>query len=275
MERTFILGVGAQKAGTTWLSDYVRSDGRFVSGPLGKKELHIWDMLDIPNVSRKWRPISSCRTKDQVLLSVMREFPQYYFRYFSEILGNGGLAADVTPSYAGLSTRRLRYINKNFKKHQVRVKLVFLMRDPVSRCVSAFNMNRRKVSVGEVKEGVRGDLDDDSSFLEYVKSDHCRIRTSYGSTIQAITESFEPAQIGLFFYEKIFYERGLQELSDFLGTENLSDRLQAVSNPGEGGSSLSDRALSGCADHYADTYRTIGSLFPEATEFWGGYRYLE
>ena len=47
MQRRFILGLGAQKAGTTWLSQYIRNDPQFRVGPIVRKELHVWDRRDM------------------------------------------------------------------------------------------------------------------------------------------------------------------------------------------------------------------------------------
>lgn len=40
-QKTFLLGVGAQKTGSTWLSDYLGSRSEVFMHPL--KEVHYWD----------------------------------------------------------------------------------------------------------------------------------------------------------------------------------------------------------------------------------------
>ena len=44
--RTFVLGVGAQKAGTTWLHSYIASNATAHMG--FTKEYHIWDAVHSP-----------------------------------------------------------------------------------------------------------------------------------------------------------------------------------------------------------------------------------
>lgn len=45
MKKTFLLGVGAQKSGTTWLYKYLSDNSNVSFGPL--KEYHIWDGIYI------------------------------------------------------------------------------------------------------------------------------------------------------------------------------------------------------------------------------------
>ncbi len=45
-----MLGLGAQKAGTTWLSDYLRSSPQYDYG--FRKEYHVLDVVDLP--SEQW-----------------------------------------------------------------------------------------------------------------------------------------------------------------------------------------------------------------------------
>lgn len=46
--KTFVLGLGHQKCGTTWLYHYLSQSRRFKGGI--KKEYHIWDALDVPSM---------------------------------------------------------------------------------------------------------------------------------------------------------------------------------------------------------------------------------
>ena len=45
MNRTFLLGVGAMKAGTTWLHDYLAASPQCEPGV--RKEYHVFDSLDL------------------------------------------------------------------------------------------------------------------------------------------------------------------------------------------------------------------------------------
>ena len=44
---TFLLGLGAQKAGTAWMHRYLESSPQ--CDPGFRKEYHVWDALDLPS----------------------------------------------------------------------------------------------------------------------------------------------------------------------------------------------------------------------------------
>ena len=97
----------------------------------------------------------------------MEHYENLYFIYFSMVLKNGGIALDITPSYAGLSAHRFNFINTKFIERGVQVKCIFIMRDPVKRCISAFNMNRNKSQDGRAHEGIRFDIAPQEAFKEF------------------------------------------------------------------------------------------------------------
>ena len=143
-EATFLLGVGAQKAGTSWLHDQLdrRKDADF--GFL--KEYHVFDALELEHFSYfrpknptplKWRTWRRARFIQQ---------PERYFDYFASRLKPPQirLTGDITPSYAGLSAQSFRSIKDAFKERGVQMRAVFIMRDPVERFLSQQRMQLRK-----------------------------------------------------------------------------------------------------------------------------------
>ena len=115
-DATFLLGVGAQKAGTSWLHDQLnrRSDADF--GFL--KEYHIFDALELERFANfrpkrptplKWRTWRRARF-------IAR--PERYFDYFASRLKPPQirLTGDITPSYAGLSAESYQRIQKAFAR---------------------------------------------------------------------------------------------------------------------------------------------------------------
>ena len=69
--KTFLLGVGAQKCGTTWVSEYLRKADHSDFGLL--KEYHVWDVMSDPIFAR-YRPSLArqalVRTKQTLGLSL-------------------------------------------------------------------------------------------------------------------------------------------------------------------------------------------------------------
>ena len=143
-DATFLLGVGAQKAGTSWLHDQLnrRKDADF--GFL--KEYHVFDALELEHCSSfrpknptplKWRTWRRARFMEQ---------PERYFDYFASRLKppHIRLTGDITPSYAGLSAQSFRRIKDAFQERGVQMRAVFIMRDPVERFLSQQRMQLRK-----------------------------------------------------------------------------------------------------------------------------------
>lgn len=273
-ERTFVLGLGAQKSATTSLSDYIRSDKRYVSSIIKQKELHIWDAVDSLVHSQGRRSLLNFRDRSQLLLAVMERFPEVYFRHFSRSLADGGIFADITPSYCGLCADRLKFIKNKFDERGVLVKAVFVMRDPVSRCVSAFNMHKNSPPGKKSKNWARHDVDDDSAFLEYIESEYCKVRTEYHVTIQNMEESFSDDQTGIFLFETLFCSDNLKILNNFLEIEGDCERLRVKSNVGKGGANISESSLKECAKIYGDVYKNIGNMIPAAKIHWRGFKYI-
>jgi len=153
---TFILGVGAQKAGTTWLYKYLE---HYESANMGSyKEYHVWDAITLPELNNFklsntilaqnfLRAASQGRLRRIPLLrKKMQQNEDFYFGYFDSLLGRDGktLTADITPTYSALPEAVLTKIYKKFSERDIDVKLVYLMRDPVQRCLSAAKMAVRQ-----------------------------------------------------------------------------------------------------------------------------------
>ena len=101
MQKTFLLGVGAQKAGTSWLHDQLRrrdADFGFL------KEYHVFDALELEHFSA-FRPNNTTPLQWRTWRRArMIRQPERYFDYFTSKLKppHIRLTGDITPSYAGL-----------------------------------------------------------------------------------------------------------------------------------------------------------------------------
>jgi hypothetical protein len=274
MKPTFVLGIGAQKAGTTWLADYIRADDNYKVGFISQKEFHIWDRVDFPNYYKRRGVLNGSLTLEYLALMGMERFPISYFKYFEKILRNGGLSFDITPSYACLSAQRLSYIRNQFESVGVQVRVVFLMRDPVDRCVSAFRMNWNRLEKHEITEGVDKNKDVAASFLSYVQSADCSFRTNYHSTLQSLDAAFEQDEIGIFLYENMFSLSVMERVSEFIGIKIQPDRALILSNEGKKGPHIPEECLAKCARAYKDVYFEIEKRYPVVIELWRGIKYI-
>lgn len=112
-QRTFVLGLGHQKCGTTWLYEYLAQSPKFAEG--FAKEFHIWDRKDIPlfQANQPKKPRYSLRKSTAHDLHKMSTSPNFYFDYFDKLMGRHKIiTADITPSYSGLSAERLADIKR-------------------------------------------------------------------------------------------------------------------------------------------------------------------
>ena len=54
-DKTFLLGTGAQKGGTTWLYHHLKASPQFVSGY--RKEYHVFDAMDVKGQAYRRRRV--------------------------------------------------------------------------------------------------------------------------------------------------------------------------------------------------------------------------
>jgi hypothetical protein len=156
----FILGVGSQKSGTTWLHEYMRNGVNVRMGPV--KEYHIWDAMHLP-ACKKFRveQKQASRNPAKKIRRAMQRRPGYYFDFFKNILSEPGIeiTSDITPSYSGLGRDVFSSIRTGFDSIGIDCKAVFLMRDPVERCISSLAMRMaRKEKMNKQESDPRDDL---------------------------------------------------------------------------------------------------------------------
>ena len=101
-KRNFILGLGHQKCGTTWLHKYLCQSDTFGEGYA--KEYHVWDSVDIPLFEgmRAKLNLHTASSPQQMRSYQMENSASYYFDYFDSLMSKDKfLSADITPSYSG------------------------------------------------------------------------------------------------------------------------------------------------------------------------------
>jgi hypothetical protein len=161
LELPDFLGIGAQKAGTTWLYENLRCHPDVFLPD--KKELHYFDR-------RFHRSLRS------------------YARYFEA--GAGKVKGEITPSYAALAPSRIRYIRAIMPE----TKLIFMIRNPIDRAWSQALMNlvvRKKRAFEDVS---------DEAFLEHFRHERSIVRGDYNRILEQWSRVFPKEQmlVGLF-----------------------------------------------------------------------------
>lgn len=268
MSRTFVLGVGAQKGGTSWLYQQLAQCRGFQTGWM--KEYHIWDVREVPVLKSGRRKIWKIKTLRRLQMYLMERFPARYFTHFEELLSDeNSLACDLTPSYSALSPETLLRIKQGMVDRGIDFKCVFIMRDPVRRCLSAFNMNRNR---GEGREGVAMSEDVDDAFMRYVRSDHAKIRTEYQRTIAALKAGLAPEDYQILIFEEMFAAPQLEVIQSFLGVTFEVEATQKRVFATQYNTDVSEEALAFCRSSFAATYDEVGRAFPQVKELWSAGR---
>jgi hypothetical protein len=231
-KRTFLLGIGCQKAGTSWLYDYLSGhDSVFLPTP---KELHVFDAMLRPDIFREFHAGAKAEHADRNIwrklvgrlrgrppgehaspgLRVqMIEDPQIYADFFRSQPSEYDVVGEITPSYAALSSEDFKYI-RELLEPDFHLKLVLLLRDPVDRAFSAVRHFRR-INKGTFPVAVRGD--DNALFSRLYDTPYVWSRANYPSIIESIEDAFPAEDIHIGFYETLFTEHAVGELCSFLG----------------------------------------------------------
>ena len=212
-EKFFLLGLGHQKCGTSWLYSYLNKSIKFNGG--FEKEYHIWDANDCVDVVQNkvawWKQFIQLNQRERYK---MQNKEGYYFDYFHSLYSDSiFLSGDLTPLYSGLPESRLRYIKQEFLKRKIIVKPIVLVREPVARIKSAvrYNLDRARYS-----EGVScNNKDYIEALKEYYMTKHCKIRTEYNKTIIKAHKVFGESNVFVGIYESMFSKHEIDRFSNF------------------------------------------------------------
>ena len=282
--KTFLLGVGAQKAGTAWLHDHVSSSPECAAGFL--KEYHVWDGLDL-DVMAHFRERAGTRarkagarvtrgepaTADDLRLAAFYADPETYVDYFELLLSRPGIrvTADITPSYAMLSAERLADVRDRFARRGIRVAPVFLMREPAERIWSAVRMYRERRPDRDVPAP-------EERVLEVFDSPWFEERTRYERTMDRLESVFGREGVFYALYERLFEDSTMQDLATFLGMEPHAVRTERRLNasPKSGALHLPDETAQRIARHYRTTYDAVAERVgrDQVAASWPDHRWL-
>ena len=266
---TFVLGLGFQKCGTSWLYRYLQQSVKFNGGDL--KEYHIWDAVDIPimsyNIVEKPGLIRSIMDKSNNLRYRMQTNNESYFDYFESIFSDTvSITADITPSYSGLSKSRLSNIISRFRERDIDCKAILLLRDPVDRIKSAvrYNLDRKNYD-----EGIKmGETDFFRALEQYYKSEHCVIRTRYDKTIELVRGVFAKEDVYIGIYEEMFDSKNIDSVSNFVGIKAKYDFATVRVNKTKSATTVNHEIERKIKNFYSDVYEYCNEEFPSTKNLW-------
>ena len=281
--KTFLLGTGCQKGGTTWLFQYLKASPQYVPG--FRKEYHVFDAIDIPGQAyrrdevteqaeaalargREGGPVNA----QPLLLASMLANPTYYYDYFAGLLltrPQGRVTADVTPSYGMLAAARLSEIKDEFASRGVRTVAVFLMRDPVDRVLSQMRMQLRR-KPDKFARPLQEVLLRRHALSTYAA------RTRYDLTIAALDEAFDQSEIFFGFYEDLFREDRIREVCRLLGIDFHKPMFDVRANASPPVRDVPEEVLRTVARSYGAVYQAVAARFPDVDldALWPSTRFL-
>jgi hypothetical protein len=174
----FLLNVGAEKSGTTWLYEYFKQHPDFYD--MGK-ELNIIQRDDLVPV-----------------LEDVSEYRKNIESFFQAVSNINQVTGDFT-HYEGSSENVFRLIKNGLLKYDIEVVPVYIMRDPIQRAWSAWNM----FGGGNPKL---------SRAAKFIMTNH--LACKYKETIEALDSVF--VRPLYFFYEDFFTQTNINHICDEL-----------------------------------------------------------
>jgi hypothetical protein len=189
------LVIGAQRAGTTWLHRVLTQHPALWLPPV--KELHYFDRLNTKRTilepkERRRVGLKRLLSLDPWLINywLRARSDEWYARLFRDAQARGLIAGEITPAYATLNEEVLLRIQRMNDK----IKLIFVMRDPVERAWSAVNNAAKKGAA---------DASTVETSLARARESGAAARSAYADTINRLEVVFPASQIHYCFFEDL------------------------------------------------------------------------
>ncbi len=275
------IGIGAQKAGTTWLGRNLQAHPEVWMPRL--KEVHYFDeKIHEPNnaalrlarrtfggtaANRRWRSQVRRRTRKHLKKLSGKDFwwdlryyagtpnDDWYASLFEP--GGGRVVGEITPAYSTLGPDVVARVHGLMPE----AKIVFMMRNPIERVWSQTVMSFDRGKEGPIEDATEEEL------LRHFGGEGARRRTDYLRTLETWGAFYPEDQIFVGFLEDVefFPEELLGAVYGFLGVDPSF-------RPRKAGSKVHTRstgsAPAAAMAHLARRYRTENAALEER---FGGY----
>lgn len=271
------LGIGAQKAGTTWLYANLSAHPGIWMPP--EKELHYFDekvrdskRLQLMHLRgsavadqrwrrqlrrrmRAWRAEGRRPSRWELRYLLGRISDDWYLRLFEA--GRGRVVGEITPNYMTLSREDVRHVSELAPD----ARIILMIRNPIERAWSGSVMAKRGVPPTEV---------DDSSPTA-LGSQRSRTLTDYVTALDRWTAFYPPQRIFIAFMEDVALEPRLilSAICSFLGVNPTGDfdRAEEVVHRGKA-SSMPAAVAVRLAEMYSPLSRRLSQLLGGYADFW-------
>ena len=285
-KKNFLLCVGCQKGGTTWLANNLRRHNRVDLG--FTKEYHVFDALYVEEcrwfytskIDRLKEPDFPPDGQNELIGNFLTHVsflidPEKYFDYFDyihyKVKGKIQLVCDITPSYCALPTEALKHIKRGLEHRGFKVKVLFIIRDPLDRIWSAVRMYHRRMR----RQNPEAIIPSESIAVQNrYSSPLVAIRSTYESTIKNLEAVFDRENIYYGIFEKFFNHDSMGRLASFLEIKHFNpDINKKVNNSAKIQKTLGDEISKEVVEFYKNTYEYCDDKFG-LKDVWGGFKYL-
>jgi hypothetical protein len=282
LNKSFFVGIGAQKAGTTWLGEYLLTHPQVGFSPLKElhffdKELHFfdtafatpppgwWDDYYAAEFRQYAASLTSPPSQEEIkyltgltLRLEMKWDRRRYVDYF-ELLAEDQHRAlgEISPSYALLNSDGFA----NIRQTMPGAKFVFVLRDPVDRYWSQVRF--RQTRLGCQKFDAR------AKSLSALSDPHFYLCSDYSRTLEQLLSVVPAQDVCVLFYETMIEpstsNAEVRRLTDFLELDPWPcdpERRVLVSVSAEMPQDAAAEALARFAHIYDDIERRFGSRLP-------------
>ena len=264
---TLLYVIGAQKAGTTWLSEYFRKHPQVYVPPI--KELHFFSQhflprelvgSSVPEFSQRLQELWNRREEADAeereaieeevgaIIDRLAMTPKTYLPFFEKRKGDESVFVDNTPAYALLKKNHFQFLDRIHPD----VKFVYLLRDPVDRAWSQFRMLERDRNIPAQQSVQR--------FPQALRNETIYLRSNYVRTLNQLLQAVPRSQVFLGFYENLFEEKSIRALCDFLLIEERPANFDEKINAGDE-IELPPQLRDAARRYFQPVYQAVGEFF--------------
>jgi hypothetical protein len=256
-----LIGIGAQKSGTSWLANYLLAHPEVFMSPI--KELHFWDARyagegDDPerrfhrklkqreSGGRRADPKAKGAAEDFAERLAMGDDPAAYIEFFRRRAGDRRVWCEITPAYSTLN--RTAFAEMAAVAPDTR--FVFVMRNPADRYWSHLRFINQ----------ARPSFDPHAHFRDKITKRAFALRTDYKRTLEELFAAVAPEKVHLEFFERLFTQEAVDELCRFIGIAPRPGEFELIGRTRSGGE-MNEEMRDFAVRHFAPVYRYIDHLF--------------
>ena len=272
------IGIGAQKAGTTWLDRNLRVHPQIWMPRI--KELHYFDrkindtrggirrLIGKHQLDKQWRGQVKHRAKVNLIDSFSIENLLWDLKYYLKSPGDewyaslfrpneGQIAGEITPAYSTLDRDTVAHVREIMPE----TKIIFMMRNPIERAWSQAVMSLDNKERGSAK------FASEKKFIRVFKRNSVVLLTDYRRTFENWGGFYPEEQIFVGFLEDVHYhpKELVQHLYGFL---DIDPSFESPTARKKIHSRSEDTMPTNLATHLARTYY---DELEQLSERFGGY----